>query len=79
MDILLAVMIDVAVHNDSNIKEKEHEKLTLTLIPMVIGAPELEEWFQQISGSTTEISVQKSAVLGTAEILRRTLRFPGLW
>ncbi|KAL3984303.1 histone H2B [Sarotherodon galilaeus] len=37
------------------------------------------EWLQQIPGTTSEISVQKSAVLGTAKILRRTLKLPGLW
>uniref|UniRef100_A0A3P9D2Q4 Histone H4 n=1 Tax=Maylandia zebra TaxID=106582 RepID=A0A3P9D2Q4_9CICH len=41
--------------------------------------PKLGEWLQQIPGITSEISVQKSAVLGTAEILRRTLKLPGLW
>lgn len=34
---------------------------------------------QQIPGTTSEISVQKSAVLGTARILRRTLKLLGFW
>lgn len=34
---------------------------------------------RQIPGTISEISVEKSVVLGTAEILRRTLRIPGLW
>ena len=55
-----------------------------TVVPVVIGAlgavtPKLEEWLQQIPGKTSDISVQKSAVLGTAKILRRTLKLPGLW
>ena len=41
--------------------------------------PKLEEWLQDIPGTTSELSVQKSAVLGTAKILRRTLKLPGLW
>ncbi|KAK1805761.1 hypothetical protein P4O66_001939 [Electrophorus voltai] len=34
---------------------------------------------QQIPGTTSEISVQKSAVLGTAKNLHRTLKLPGFW
>ncbi|TWW53461.1 uncharacterized protein LOC130519722 [Takifugu flavidus] len=54
------------------------------VVPVVIGTlgavtPNLSRWLQQIPGTTPEISVQKSAVLGTAKILRRTLRLPGLW
>ena len=54
------------------------------MVPVVIGAlgavtPKLREWLQQIPGRTSEISVQKSALLGTAKILRRTLKLPGLW
>ncbi|TWW62748.1 hypothetical protein D4764_04G0013950 [Takifugu flavidus] len=55
-----------------------------TVVPVVIGTlgavtPNLSRWFQQIPGTTSEISVQKTAVVGTAKILRRTLRLPGLW
>ncbi|TWW65014.1 hypothetical protein D4764_22G0006610 [Takifugu flavidus] len=55
-----------------------------TVVPVVIGTlgavtPNLSRWLQQIAGTTSEISVQKSAVLGTAKILWRTLRLPGLW
>lgn len=54
------------------------------VVPVVIGAlraltHKLGEWFQQIPGKTSEITVQKSAVLGTAKILHRTLGFPGAW
>lgn len=35
--------------------------------------PELGGWLQQIPGATYEISVQKSTILGTAELLQRTL------
>ena len=58
--------------------------MKVKVVPVVIGAlgavtPKLEEWLQQIPGTTSELSVQKSAVLGTAKILRRTLKLPGLW
>ncbi|XP_068190807.1 uncharacterized protein [Antennarius striatus] len=95
-----AVVIDVAIPADANIRKKEHEKIEkyqglkeqleqmwkvkVNVVPVVVGAlgavtPKLEEWLQQIPGTTSEASVQKSAVLGTAKILRRTLRLPGLW
>ena len=52
------------------------------VVPVLIGAlgavtPKLEEWLQQIPG-TSELSFQKSAVLGTAKIVCRTLKLPGL-
>jgi len=37
--------------------------------------PKLGEWLQQIPGTTSEVSVQNT-VLGTAEILHRTLKPP---
>ena len=59
-------------------------KVKTTVVPVVIGAlgavtPKLEQWLKQIPGTTSDISVQKCAVLGTAKILRRTLKLPGLW
>ncbi|CAL9694852.1 unnamed protein product [Knipowitschia caucasica] len=59
-------------------------RVKVTVVPVVIGAlgavtPKLEEWLQRIPGTTLDISVQKCAVLGTAKILRRTLKLPGLW
>ena len=95
-----AVVIDVAIPADANIRKKEHEKVDkyqglreqlermwkvkASVVPVVVGAlgavtPKLGEWLQQIPGTTSEASVQKSAVLGTAKILRRTLKLPGLW
>lgn len=52
------------------------------MVLVVTGAlrtatPKLGEWHQQIPGATTEISVQKSAVTGTAQILCRTLKVQG--
>ena len=57
-------------------------KVKAKVVPVVIGAlgavtPKLEEWLQQIPGTTSELSVEKDAVLGTAKIRRRIL--PGLW
>ena len=51
--------------------------------PLVIGAlggvtPKLGEWFKQVLATASEIAV-KSAILGTAKILRRTLKPRGLW
>ena len=52
-------------------------------VPVVRGAlgvitPKLVEKLQQIPGTTSEIFVQKSTIPGPAEILRRSLRLPGL-
>lgn len=41
--------------------------------------PWLGELLQKIAGTTSKISVPKSAVLGTAKILCRTLKLPSLW
>ena len=40
--------------------------------------PQTGRVLQQIPG-TSEGSVQESSALGTAKILRRTLKLPGLW
>ena len=57
-------------------------KVKASVVPVVVGAlravtPRLVEWLQQIAGTTSEASVQKSAVLGTAKC--RTLKLPGFW
>ena len=59
-------------------------KVMAKVVPVVIGAlraetPKLKKWLQQIPETTTELSVQESAVLGTTKILCRTLKLPGLW
>ncbi|XP_051924320.1 uncharacterized protein LOC127602290 [Hippocampus zosterae] len=69
-----AVVVDVAVPSDGNIRKKEHEKLE-----KYQGLREELERAWKIPGTTSDISVQKCAVLGTARILRRTLKLPGLW
>lgn len=54
-------------------------KLTVfTVVIKALGAvtPKRGEWLQQIPATTSVISVQKIAVVGTAKILRRSLK-PG--
>ena len=64
-------------------KEEVETMWGVKVVPVVLGAlraltPKLGECIQQILG-TSEISVQKRAILGTAKILCKTLRLPGLW
>ena len=59
-------------------------KVKAKVVPVLIGGlgavtPKLEERLQQIPRTTSELCVQKSAVPGTAKILRRSLKLPGLW
>ena len=56
----------------------------IRVIPIVVGAlgaiaDRLPSWLAQIPGTINEVKLQKSALLGTAKILRRVLRLPGLW
>lgn len=77
------VVIDVEMPSESNIREKEYEKLEklcglkvelermcnvkVKMVPVMAGtlraATQLKEWLQQISGTTLELSVQKSELL----------------
>lgn len=58
-------------------------KMKATVALVVIGTLRAMtpywDWLQQIHGQTSEISVQTTAVLGTAKVLYRTLKLPGLW
>ena len=70
--------------NNKGLKEEVERmwELKAAVIPVVLVAlgtvfPKLGEWLQQIPATTSEISVQKSAVLGTAKILRRIIKLPG--
>ncbi|TWW66946.1 hypothetical protein D4764_20G0009780 [Takifugu flavidus] len=64
------------LEKDQGLKE-EIERMwgvKATVVPIVIGTlgaviPKLSRWLQQIPGTTSVIAVQKSTVLGTAEIL----------
>lgn len=66
---------DVAIPSDTNIKERTQGAQEM---PRSV-TPKLGEWLQQILKLGCECSVQKSAILGTAKILRRTLRLPSLF
>ena len=63
--------------------KKEVEKmweLKVTVLPLGIRALlKLCECLQQITGTKSKLSVQKSAVLRTAKLLHRTFKLPGLW
>ena len=53
------------------------------VISVVVGAlgaiaDRLPGWLAQIPGKISEVELQKSALLGTAQVLRRVLRLPGL-
>lgn len=59
-------------------------KVKAKVVPVMVGTlrpvtSKLWKWLQQIPRRTLEISVQKSAVLGTVKILHKTLKFPGPW
>ena len=59
-------------------------KVKITVIPVVVGAlgaiaGRLPGWLAQIPGTISEVELQKSALLGTAQVIRRVLRLPGLW
>ena len=52
----------------------------LTDILMLTYKQTMTSWFAQIPGHINESDLQKrSALLGTAKILRRVFRLPGLW
>ena len=53
--------------------EKMWELKTAVLPVLIEVTPKLGQWLQQVSGNTSEISAQKSAVLERAKILCRTL------
>ena len=95
-----AIIIDVAVPRDENIKDKEQEKIDkyqplkeeleklwevkTKVLPVVVGSlgavtKKLHSWLSEIPGKVDEISLQKSVLLDTCRILRRTLKLPGLW
>ena len=59
-------------------------KVKITVIQVVVGAlgaiaDRLPGWPAQIPGTISEVELQKSALLGTAQVLQRVLRLPGLW
>ena len=59
-------------------------KVKIMVIPVVVGAlgaraDRLPGWLAKIPGTISEVELQKSALLGTAQVLRHVLRLPGLW
>ena len=59
-------------------------KVKIMVIPAVVGtlgaiADRLPGWLAQTPGTISEVELQKSALLGAAQVLRRVLRLPGLW
>ena len=59
-------------------------KAKIMVVLVVVGAlgaiaGRLPGWLVQIPGTISEVELQKSALLGTAQVLQRVLRLPGLW
>ena len=56
-------------------------KVKIMVIPVEVGAiaDRLPGWLAQIPGTISEVERQKSALLRTAQVLRRVLRLPALW
>ena len=58
-------------------------KVKIMVIPVVgaLGAipDRLPGWLAQIPGTISEVELQKSAFLGTVQVLRRALKLLGLW
>ena len=59
-------------------------KAIIMVIPVVVGAlgavaDRLPGRLDKMSGTISEVELQKSVPLGTAQVLRRGLRLPGLW
>ena len=57
-------------------------KVKIMVIPVVVGAlgaiaDRLPGWLAKIPGTISEVELQKTAFLGTAQVLRRVLS--GLW
>ena len=59
-------------------------KVKTTVIPIVIGVlgaitPAHQSWAAQLPAAPESYQLQKCVLLGTAKILRRVLKLPGLW
>ncbi len=59
-------------------------KVKSKVVPVVVGAlgavtPVLQKWLKEIPGEHAYRNLQKSALIGTAKILRRTLNLKGHW
>ena len=59
-------------------------KVKIMVIPVVVGAlgaiaDRLPGWLAQTQGTISEVELQKSALLGAAQVLRCVLRLQELW
>ena len=59
-------------------------KVKTKVVPVVVGSlgsltETHEKWLEELPGKHESLPLQKSALLGTSKILRRTLNLPGLW
>ena len=66
------------------IKLEQLWTVKIMVIPVVAGAlgaiaDRLPGWLAQIPGTISQVELQKSAFLGTAQVLQRVFRLPGLW
>ena len=78
------MLIDVAISGDRNVIKKEAEKilkykdLTTKVIPVIIGATgtiskTFRKYVSNIPGNHEVKELQKTAIFGTAHILRKVL------
>ena len=90
----IAVPRDENIREKEQEKVDKYEPLRIELerlwnvdtkvVPVVVGAlgavtTRLPDWLSMIPGDIKEVDLQKSALLGTCSLLRRTLKLPGLW
>lgn len=73
-------------HQGMREEQEKMWKMKVTVVSMLIETlravdppPQTREGFQQILGTTFEIFIQKSGVLGRPKILSRILKLQGLW
>ena len=74
----------IDIYQSLKIELEQLWKVKIMVIPVVVGAlgaigDRLPGWLAQIPGTISEVELQKSALLGTAQVLRRVLKLPGLW
>ena len=74
----------IDIYQSLKIELEQLWKVKIMVTPVVVGAlgaiaDRLPGWLAQIPGTISDVELQKSTLLGTAQILRRVLRLPGLW
>ena len=83
-NILNKTLEKLVKHQSLKIELEPLLKVRIMVIPVIVGAlgaiaDRLPGWLAHIPGTISEVELQKSALLGTAQVLRRVLRLPGLW